>query len=676
MYYMDTDVALPGGDDFRDVTQLFVDAAAGMEPGSMIVVDGFQLQDAMSAIEIGEPRLDTGMKLENDQKEPFHPLTPLLPEEVCWIIDRAFAYEIEWHSGNTLSHTVFTLQYVHSLQEIDPDLLPYLLNADLQRPIELITVVLRAFVSGLLKCCDLSWRELARGSLHDTEDWHSEKCEVSLLEQWPIQAAQARLDNAISWLSTTTKVPAVWSQALKERLQLRKSLLELMDRRDDIFKDQTGFQQILDRCQHLLHQIRSKPSPPDPSVDSAALRTFDPYISRRLNTFLPIRVIELPGASHSWDNWSNFVGGCAEWLALSHTHEVAGWELVANLRVWLRSPPLRHGYVRSSIQTAFHDGIQVLYRLPSTWLLQRFFLETLGLNYIDFASVWGGPSSLGLVDMERALIKTLVPHVKGMWFNPPRRRRLLANSLLEWHMVYDMLVVMVDLTDSPPPHILKMPSAALLWRLSTMREVVLSGFQLELYNPVERPFAYLYASQIIEEHLETIDDVKSIVPTESQARTELEFQQLFLTALQGMCMAMFSVLYQLPTTESSWITVRESVLRRYKWAFKPEYDDYETPPLAHPCLETYVREVYSIEEDVWFSPSDAFQLSRDLLEDLLKNRNAGGWADGWRDDRLQLIQGLSKTCVELGQLRKRNGEDVKSLKWDMGSSSSPWFPSL
>ena len=141
-------------------------------------------------------------------------------------------------------------------------------------------------------------------------------------------------------------VAPVWSQALTERLQLRKvrflrvafarlcthnihdqTLLELMDRRDDVFKDQIGFKRILDSCQHLFQQMRSRPPPHDPPIVSAATKAFDPYISRRLNTFLPIRVIELPNPSQSWDNWMNFIEGCGDYLALSQTQEVASWEV-------------------------------------------------------------------------------------------------------------------------------------------------------------------------------------------------------------------------------------------------------------------------------------------------------------------------------------------------------------
>lgn len=74
-----------------------------------------------------------------------------------------------WHAGNFLCHTVFTCLYVHHLAEIDPDIIPYEvhLQADPQRPTELITLVLRFAMQGLLKCCDLAWRELSKNGVQD-----------------------------------------------------------------------------------------------------------------------------------------------------------------------------------------------------------------------------------------------------------------------------------------------------------------------------------------------------------------------------------------------------------------------------------------------------------------------------------------------------------------------------
>jgi hypothetical protein len=52
---------------------------------------------------------------------------------------------------------------------------------------------------------------------------------------------------------------------------------------------------------------------------------------------------------------------------------------------------------------------------------------------------------------------------------------------------------------------------ALLWRLSIVREVILSGFQLELYGREEKSFAYWYAVEVIDAHLSCLDNLMSIV---------------------------------------------------------------------------------------------------------------------------------------------------------------------
>ena len=50
-----------------------------------------------------------------------------------------------------------------------------------------------------------------------------------------------------------------------------------------------------------------------------------------------------------------------------------------------------------------------------------------------------------------------------------------------------------------------LPACALVWRLLVIREVILSGFQLELYTSEEKPFAYWYASQVMDAHLACLD---------------------------------------------------------------------------------------------------------------------------------------------------------------------------
>jgi hypothetical protein len=130
--------------------------------------------------------MDSGLVLDDEARRPqFNPLAPLLPEEVCYILDRVIACEVcpplpysrfwlmtckmEWHAGYTLPQTIYSCLYVHHLPYIDPEIVPRHESPQQEsaRPLELVTVVLNAAITGLLKCCDFAWRELSRGRLHD-----------------------------------------------------------------------------------------------------------------------------------------------------------------------------------------------------------------------------------------------------------------------------------------------------------------------------------------------------------------------------------------------------------------------------------------------------------------------------------------------------------------------------
>lgn len=134
-----------------------------------------------------DPRLDNGMAQYGNLPPQFDCYAPLLPEEVCWILDRAFAAEVSrphqwhqkthnqafckmtWHKGYALSQTIYTLLYVHGLENLEPSRW-YRFQKDLadnERPGFLVTDILRAGVLGLVKSCDMAWRELSKRHIYE-----------------------------------------------------------------------------------------------------------------------------------------------------------------------------------------------------------------------------------------------------------------------------------------------------------------------------------------------------------------------------------------------------------------------------------------------------------------------------------------------------------------------------
>ncbi|KDR82005.1 hypothetical protein GALMADRAFT_221894 [Galerina marginata CBS 339.88] len=698
------ELELPGaGYDFHDVTSLFVEAGVELEPNSLIFMDNFTLQESMSALEIGEPRLDSGLIVREQLRPPFNPLAPLLPEELCWILDRALAYETEFHAGNFLAHTVHTLLYIHHLREIDPDVLvsPSTMGNDPSRPIELVTIVLRSAVQGLLKCCDLTWRELARGGAYDTEDWQSDKCEVSLLEGLPVAFALSKLDEAADWLSRST-VPTIWKTALRARLHLRKTMLQIMS--TDPTKDRYEFQNLVFMAKDHLHTVQANP-PLDQGPETLAHLAFDPYIGRRLQMATPIRIVPPPSFQDTCKTLNHFLDGLYEIGLLETVDQLTTWETVGNLRLWLPGPLIPVPYLRSLTQSTFYDGVLILNKYPFEWMINSFFSETVGVNYDSIkASValrWVGPEpEPPFRKVERSLYKLITPHIRAQWSNPPRRRRHFMKALLEWHALYDSLAQIrdnIDLEDLPRGHLLaKLPDTVLLWRLSIVREIVLSGFQLELYSDEERSFAYWYAAQVIDIHLHCLDGLFPVVAKDSPVHREMLYQVQFLTALQSLCTALFII--SMPLMSFDWTRIRPNFFRRYKWAFRAEYDIFESPVVAQPELHEFIRACGEILQFRQLSimqriptglteyvqqngnpvPVESIQLARTILVNLLESGNPGGWPGLWAKDRMQLIRKLVSVCENLAGLpatpEEMDAFNAKTLKWN--PEFHPWFPSL
>ncbi|KAH7890082.1 Mak10 subunit, NatC N-terminal acetyltransferase-domain-containing protein [Phlebopus sp. FC_14] len=667
---------LPGGDNFYDVTALFEDAAEDMSPGSLIFARDFTLHDAMAAFEIGEPRFDSGMALMDASRPVFDPLALLLPEEVCWIIDRSFACEMEWHSGYTLSQTIFSFLHVHSLRETEPDFIPrdQVRYTDQRRPLELITVILRASVLGLLKCCDLSWRELDKGNVYDAEDWQSEKCDVPLSEAVSVNYVLSKLDEACVWLRNSPKAQSRWRNALLQRLVLRKTLVELLSAQ--LAKEYHRFRSLTGTARDLIRQIRRFP-PPEPGATSPALHTFDPQFARVLVSFIPLHVIQLPEQGIVWDKLLGLLESLEQASRLVEISNLSTWKIVGHLQLWSPKPNRRLPYTRSACQSAlFQDGM-VLNKYTQKHVADCFFRETLEISYDSFIDTlgrrWIGSTSVPLPHIERTITEIVLGYIKSLWYNPSRRRRYCMKSLFDWHDLYALLTdVQNHLTPVSGTDIVsRLRAAVLMYRFSIIREVIFSGFQLCLYSAEERVFAYWYAAQVLELHLSSLDQIAVEMPN-STTLTELRFQVVFLTALQAMSSAMFSVL--LKHLGSSWQRMRLNFLRRYKWAFIDEYEDINLAPVGHPNFTKFASCCSVIPLDRDHSPAGQIELARQLLSQLATAD--GGWAGPWDDERRQFMQRLVEVCQSLGQLPSSMSDvdtwDVSQLKWD--PEVHPWFP--
>ncbi|CAE7438218.1 NAA35, partial [Symbiodinium sp. CCMP2456] len=152
----------PGKDEeWVDITTLCDLAVNGMNVGEMVESSTFRLYDAMSAIEIMDPKMDTGFRSNEDmslEKALTSGLVGKVLEEkvLAGVIDHLLMYYLLWLDGHTIIQTCFSCLYLQ-----DPKRL--LAAAPLPE--------LASFVDALLIVCQHAQNAVTAAGVFDDEDF-------------------------------------------------------------------------------------------------------------------------------------------------------------------------------------------------------------------------------------------------------------------------------------------------------------------------------------------------------------------------------------------------------------------------------------------------------------------------------------------------------------------------
>ncbi|CAL9222727.1 unnamed protein product [Arabidopsis halleri] len=116
--------SIPSGDNsvWADVSPLLSAACTDLHEGELINGDNFNLFAAMSALEIMDPKMDSGMvstfySIDEAIESGFAPVpissdTTVNVQSIIDIMDHLLACEATWHMGHSLAQTVFSCIYV------------------------------------------------------------------------------------------------------------------------------------------------------------------------------------------------------------------------------------------------------------------------------------------------------------------------------------------------------------------------------------------------------------------------------------------------------------------------------------------------------------------------------------------------------------------------------------
>ncbi|XP_032809188.1 N-alpha-acetyltransferase 35, NatC auxiliary subunit isoform X1 [Petromyzon marinus] len=159
-----TEKAEKGPTEWMEISTDFTDSCKELKLGELIHDKGFGLFEAMSAIEMMDPKMDAGMignqvnrqvlNFEQAIKEGAVKTKDLTLSELIGIIDTCFCCLITWLEGHSLAQTVFTCLYLHNPELIEDP-------------------AMKAFALGILKVCDIARDKINKASVFEEEDFHS-----------------------------------------------------------------------------------------------------------------------------------------------------------------------------------------------------------------------------------------------------------------------------------------------------------------------------------------------------------------------------------------------------------------------------------------------------------------------------------------------------------------------
>ncbi|CAO3658996.1 unnamed protein product [Umbelopsis vinacea] len=506
--YREQDYLTP---QWKDITTLLNNATNDLEVGQLVHLQSFTLFDAMSAIEIMDPKMDTGMILEGDKKKPFDPLKSLTAEQVLWVMDRLLSCEMAWLSGHSLSQTIFTCMYLHDVFSLVHENIAA--SDRIDQPAELVSSVLKAYVLATIKCCHLVWREMVSGNVYEEEDFTTNLFGLSLGEHYPDTEVSNALDSAIHWLSLFKKKMIGEGNAnitvldgLHNRLYARKNYLlahtYLAQPQCEWYnKAETELQQLT----KLLLSTETGSIKNTQNLGKEVEDAFDENINRMLTSQTPPRPIILPSHQEALDFLVN----------LSHRMKslcsIVGYQSVASLlnfcKYFASTRPYPDAFSRSKLNTSIYHNYRFLGSCPLEEVVSNSMMDLLqppswwfskerpqGINDASYHEV----KTTIFAFLERAGLPFL-DVFRIYCHNRARQRRIMCKVLGEWEILLNEAVML----DEKLKEICPKESKFYFYhwtnhrRLNMIETILLIGFELELYGQHEYVMIYWFINYLM-----------------------------------------------------------------------------------------------------------------------------------------------------------------------------------
>ncbi|KAL7748222.1 N-alpha-acetyltransferase, non-catalitic subunit [Sorochytrium milnesiophthora] len=474
---------------FSDVTERFRRAASDLADGQLARSESLSLYDAMTATEIMDPKMDSGLATLEEKSdrivldEAFVRKSQPSDKQLLQILDATYL------RGSPAAQTIFTSIYMH-------------------HPLSISNKPLRAFVHVLLKL-NSGIKNLAHNAnVYEEEDFVTEMHHFNLLDDISETSTLIQLHSCLNDLSQckTTKNAELIS-FIAMRLVLVRCFLEafvcLSTRR--YAEAQRALEKMSSTIQQLMLPSVAKYA--YPSGDRAAMRALgvDPMLNKRLTTYGPLRVVPLLPQTEAL----SFLQQIADNLLLvTHARHCTRAESLLTFVHQFSVRPTSDAISRCFLQyIVFNFDMLVLGEIPLQQLLLGWMERTCGMPYLARISAPSASDRHAEIEEAKTRLLAFLKRCEAVVMdilriythNRSRQRRLLGKAIALW----DALHLEVETVDAELEELLgetHYPSYLSAWTLhvkvSLMLDFILAGFETQLHKPFELPTMYWYLGHV------------------------------------------------------------------------------------------------------------------------------------------------------------------------------------
>lgn len=478
---------------WADVTAPFATACHTLPLGHLVTDENFGLFEAMSAIELMDPKMDAGMlcnkelcqvsSSEEAIEKGFLPLNPEI-RDVIGVSDEILSCVCTWLDGHSLAQTVLTCLYLHSVPQIQSGVMVSICNA-------------------ALKCCELINYIVSSAGCYEEEDFITCTYGYNVSPNMSTSKVIAHLKEAIEEVAKKSKRGEVVSpeeDALVKRLVFWKYFVVVLS------KVQTFERKSMESLTHDLDALFRSVSPITQTLSLGTqaevinnkhrkMVGFEYLVNQKLLSSTPPRYIAIMERDAMCEYLKRIFAHIELMTRISDCSTLSG--IIQFFVKFSEQNPCVLS--RSCLFYIFLIGNKVLGEEPFTKLIKDE-IKTFSFPISFFAPYFSDTNVKSAVNnfLEGAAI-CIQDYIFAMCHNKGRQRRKLGALLPDLNELYkksenfdNMLHAYISSTEGTANHQRGFSCWILFITVEVMIKYLLLGWELELYSVHEAHYIYCY----------------------------------------------------------------------------------------------------------------------------------------------------------------------------------------